>query len=148
MPSSTISLSMGRMLSGRSCSVSRDLDACGPDEFGWGVRVPAQAPSALGRPGQQHSGPVGMGGVVAALSRAARPAISPRRPHDRHPQCAVVLRIPGRSLAPQDGDKTTHRSSRAGPDHEGHFKEAPMSATAPTQLSYDVFVSDGPAGRR
>src|SRR5260370_11831928 len=57
----------------------------------------------------------------------------------------------------------THRSSRAGPtircttvraaeacrsaaDHERHFKEAPMSATSPTRLSYDVFVSDGPAG--
>ena len=44
-----------------SCSVLRDLGACGADEFGVGVRVPAQAPSALGRPGQQHPGPVGQG---------------------------------------------------------------------------------------
>src|SRR5260370_32506687 len=26
------------------------------------------------------------------------------------------------------------------------FEEAPMSAASPTRLSYDVFVSDGPAG--
>ena len=36
-------------------------------------------------------------------------------PRNRHPRSAVLLRIPGRSLAPQDSDQTTHRSSRAGP---------------------------------
>jgi len=96
----------------------------------------------------------------AALSR---PAVWPPRPRNRHPQSAVALRIPRPQPRAQDSDKTTHRSSRAGPtircttvraaeayrsaaDHERHFKEAPMSATSPARLSYDVFVSDGPAG--
>jgi len=29
---------------------------------------------------------------------------------------------------------------------ESDFEEAPMSTTSPAQLSYDVLVSDGPAG--
>jgi hypothetical protein len=29
---------------------------------------------------------------------------------------------------------------------EKYFEMAPMSRTSPTRLSYDVFVSDGPAG--
>jgi hypothetical protein len=52
---------MAAICQASSCSVLRDLGACGADEFGVGVRMPAQAQSALGRPGQQHSGPVGQG---------------------------------------------------------------------------------------
>src|SRR6185437_287518 len=36
----------------------------------------------------------GLARSCAALSRPARPAVSPRRPRNRHPQSAVVLRIP------------------------------------------------------
>src|SRR5712691_7215529 len=43
-----------------------------------------------------------------------------------------------------DGPGCGGISFRGGP--ERYFEEAPMSTTSPTQLSYDVFVSDGPAG--
>jgi hypothetical protein len=43
-------------------------------------------------------------------------------------------------------DGPNREAYRSAADHERHFKEAPMSATSPAQLSYDAFVSDGPAG--
>jgi hypothetical protein len=46
----------------------------------------------------------------AALSR---PAVSPTRPRNRHPQSAVALRIPGRSLAPQDSGASPGRGGSA-----------------------------------
>src|SRR5271169_724226 len=44
---------------------------------------------------------------------------------------------------------TTVRAAEAycsAADPERYFEEAPMSATSPARLSYDVFVSGGPAG--
>ena len=82
-----------------------------------------------GRPGTQAgSGRVAATATVAAARAADRPGL----PDDTQ----VTRRLPGTSWHEPYGYAHPER----------HFKEAPMSATSPAQLSYDVFVSDGPAG--
>src|SRR6185437_3385458 len=89
-------------------------------------------------------------------------AVSPPPTAQQASQSAVALRISGRSLAPQDSDKTTHRSSGVDPDDQAHdgpsrrgisFRSGrrDISRRHPCPQphrpsSHDISASDGPAG--
>src|SRR5580704_17459917 len=109
--------------------------------------------AVLGGPADEHHRRARLVPGRRAGRRDPRPAT--RQRHDQaadDTQCQAAPRPVGfdiskRVMLLSSGARWSAAEAQpSAADPEKYFEEAPMSATSPAPLSYDVFVSDGPAG--